>query len=116
MTAPTRRRSAVLTAFVVVLVGLALYAVAIWAAPPGRCPRGWEGRGLGCSPAPPAPHIPHPVGPALPMTVCMIVSCTMGIMALLRWTRLPGIVVGLIGTIGGALVSAVVTLGFLILV
>lgn len=50
------------------------------------------------------------------MLVFLAVTGTLSILALLRWTRLPGIVVGLIGTIGGALVSAVVTLGFPMLV
>ncbi|GAA1487091.1 hypothetical protein [Brachybacterium fresconis] len=116
MATPARRRSAVITALVVVLVGMLLYAGAIWVAPTERSDGVCEGIGFGCSPAPQDALILLAVIAVLPMMVCMVATCTVGILALLRWTRLPGVVVGLIGTIGGALVSAVVTLGFVILI
>ena len=112
---PARRRSAVLTAVVVVLVGMALYAVAILVAPTERSDGVCEGIGFGCSPAPQDALILLAVFGLLPVLVSMLVSCTVGIMVLLRWTRLPGVVVGLIAAIGGALLAAAVTLGILVL-
>ncbi|APX33804.1 hypothetical protein BH708_15005 [Brachybacterium sp. P6-10-X1] len=116
MATSARERSAVITALVVVLVGMLLYAVAILVAPTERSDGTCAGIGFGCSPAPRDMLVLSAFFVVLPVMVCTAVTCPVAILVLLRHTRLPGVVVGLIGTIGGGLVAAAVTLGFLTLI
>lgn len=115
MATSRRGRTATLTALAVVLVGVLLYAGAILVAPTERSDGVCEGIGFGCSPAPRDALIILAVIGALPMLLCLSAACSVGVLALLRWTRLPGVAVGLIGGIGGVLLATVGTLGLLML-
>lgn len=115
MTTSRRGLTATLTVLLVVLVGVLLYAGAILVAPTERSDGVCEGIGFGCSPAPRDALIIGAVIGALPMLVCLSAACSTAVLALLRWTRLPGVAVGLIGGVGGVLVATVATLGMLML-
>ena len=110
----TRRRDAALAVLGTVLLLVLLYALAMLVAPAenigGRC----AGIGFGCTPSPRTSLMLLGMIAGLPAAVLVLLTGGTGTAALLRWTRLPGVVAGVLATLAGGVLVVIAALLLLI--
>lgn len=111
---PTRRRDAALAVLGTVLALVLLYAVAILVAPTENAGGGCAGIGFGCYPSPQTSLMLVGVIAGLPAVVLLLLTGGAGAAALLRWTRLPGVAAGVLGTLAGGVLVVIAALVLLI--
>lgn len=112
---PARRRSAVLGLIGVLALAAVLYGVAILVAPTQHADGACTGIGFGCTPSPRDTLVLLGVIAALPTFLGALVLGGAGTAGLLRWTRLPGAVAGIIGGLASGAVCGIVVLVVLML-
>ena len=113
--AASRRRGAIGALLGVLVIAVVLYGLGVLLAPTEHANGACTGIGFGCTPSPRDGLLLLGAVMGLPTLVAMLLLGGAAVAALLRWTRLPGIAVGICAGLAATLACGAVALLILLL-